>query len=98
MVTHSNDGVFAIRRGPWKWIEGVPVPQISPAARKGHAPEFHPQLYNLSDDPKETNDLSEQHPEVAKELAALLQQERDAGHTRDLPRTAAVPAKIPTQP
>ncbi len=25
MIVHSNDGVFAIRKGPWKWIEGVPV-------------------------------------------------------------------------
>jgi arylsulfatase A len=90
MITHSNDGVFAIRKGPWKWIEGVPVPQISPAARKGHAPEFHRQLYNLQDDPTETKDVSEQHPEVVKELEALLNQQRDAGHTRGLSRTPAV--------
>ena len=89
MIVHSNDGVFAIRKGPWKWIEGVPVPQIGPALRKAHAPEFHRQLYNLADDPMETNDVSEQHPEVVKELEALLNQERDAGHTRDLPRVAA---------
>jgi arylsulfatase A-like enzyme len=91
MITHSNDGVFAIRKGPWKWIEGVPVPQISPAARKGHAPEFHRQLYNLQDDPTETKDVSEQHPEVVKELEALLNRQRGAGHTRDLSRTSADP-------
>ncbi|HEY3900054.1 MAG TPA: sulfatase-like hydrolase/transferase [Chthoniobacter sp.] len=86
MIVHSNDGVFAIRRGPWKWIEGVPVPQISPAVRKGHAQEFHPQLYNLVEDPLETKDVSAQHPEIVKELSTLLHEQRDAGHTRDLPR------------
>ena len=25
MIVHSSDGVFAVRKGPWKWIEGVPV-------------------------------------------------------------------------
>ncbi|MDR3403734.1 MAG: sulfatase-like hydrolase/transferase [Chthoniobacter sp.] len=89
MVTHSNDGVFAIRKGPWKWIEGVPVSQISPGLRKAHAPEFQRQLYNLQDDPQESKDVSEQHPEIVKELEAMLHQQRDAGHTRELPRTAA---------
>jgi arylsulfatase A-like enzyme len=88
MVEHSNDGVFAIRKGPWKWIEGVPVKQIPPGIRKAHAPEFQRQLYNLADDPTESKDVSEQHPEIVKELEALLNQQRDAGHTRDLPRPA----------
>jgi len=92
MIVHSNDGVFAIRKGPWKWIEGVPVPQISPAARKGHAVEFQRQLYNLVDDPMETKDISDQHPDVVKELEQLLQQQRDAGHTRDLPRAPGTPS------
>ena len=89
MVVHSNDGVFAIRKGSWKWIEGVPANGISAAARKGHAGEFQRRLYNLQDDPKETTDLSEQHPEIVKELEAMLHQQRDAGHTRELPRSAA---------
>ncbi len=31
MIVHSSDGVFAIRKGPWKWIEGVPVDDVLPA-------------------------------------------------------------------
>ncbi len=89
MITHSNDGVFAIRKGPWKWIEGKPVPQISAGARQGHASEFHPQLYNLVDDPTERTDVGAQHPDVVSELATLLQQQRDAGHSRNLRSTAA---------
>ena len=86
MIVHSNDGVFAIRKGPWKWIEGVPANGISAGARKGHAQEFQRRLYNLQDDPKETTDVSEQHPEVVKDLEAMLHRQRDEGHTRELPR------------
>jgi arylsulfatase A-like enzyme len=98
MIVHSNDGVFAIRKGPWKWIEGIPVPQISQAVRKGHAQEFHPQLYNLVEDPMETKDVSEQHPDVVKELSTLLNQQRDAGHTRGLPRSANTTSVAPASP
>jgi arylsulfatase A len=91
MVIHSNDGVFAIRKGPWKWIEGVPVKQISPALRKAHATEFQRQLFNLKDDPKETTDVSAQHPEVVAELEALLNRYRDRGYSRELSPPAAAP-------
>ena len=83
MVLHSNDGVFAIRKGPWKWIEGIPVKQINPALRKAHAAEFVRQLYNLQDDPGETKDVSAQHPEIVQELEALLRKYRDQGHSRN---------------
>ncbi len=82
MILHSNDGVFAIRKGPWKWIEGVPVKEISPAVRKGHAEEFREQLYDVHDDPSETKDVSAAHPEVVRELRTLLNQYRDSGHSR----------------
>ena len=85
MIVHSNDGVFAIRQGPWKWIEGVHVKEINkkPALLKAHASEFVRQLYNLQDDPKETTDVSAQHPEVVKELEALLRKYRDQGFSRE---------------
>ena len=72
MVVHSSDGVFAIRKGPWKWIEGVPVDDIAAGVRKAHAEEFHPQLYNTHDDPGETTDVSASHPDIVEELRALL--------------------------
>jgi arylsulfatase A-like enzyme len=85
MIVHSADGVFAIRRGPWKWIEGVPVDEIKPGARKARAEEYRAQLYNVQDDPAETKDVSATHPEVVKELAALLNRYRDGGYSRELP-------------
>jgi arylsulfatase A-like enzyme len=80
MIVHSADGVFAIRQGPWKWIEGKSARQPPLAAR---AAECQPQLYNLDDDPAEQKDLSEQHPEVAKRLAKLLDQYRQQTHSRN---------------
>jgi arylsulfatase A-like enzyme len=58
MIVHSADGVFAIRRGPWKYIEGIPADDIKPGVRKTRADEFRAQLYNLQDDPAETKDVS----------------------------------------
>jgi arylsulfatase A-like enzyme len=85
LIVHSADGVFAVRQGPWKWIEGVPVDDIRPGARKARAAEFHAQLYNVQDDPAETQDVSAEHPEVVKELSALLDRYRDGGYSRELP-------------
>lgn len=85
MILHSSDGTFAIRQGPWKWVEGIPVSDIKPAVRKARANEFKPQLFNLKDDPAETTDVSAQHPEVVKELTALLNRYRDGGYSRELP-------------
>ncbi|MCX7006372.1 MAG: sulfatase-like hydrolase/transferase, partial [Kiritimatiellaeota bacterium] len=58
IIVHSSDGVFAIRKGQWKWIEGIPVEDIKPGARKARAEEYHPQLYDLQSDPTETKDVS----------------------------------------
>jgi len=85
MVVHSADGVFAIRKGPWKWIEGVPVDEVAPGTRKAHADEYHPQLYNTHDDPGETKDLSATQPDLVKELRDLLNRYRNGGYSRELP-------------
>ncbi len=92
MIVHSSDGVFAIRQGPWKWIEGVPVDEIKPGARKAHADQFRAQLYNTHDDPAETKDVSAQHPEIVKELRALLNRQRDGSYSRELPPADVHPA------
>lgn len=85
MIVHSSDGVFAIRKGPWKWIEGVPVADIKAGVRKSRADEFKPQLYNTHDDPAETKDVSAEHPEIVREMTALLNLYRDGGFSREVP-------------
>lgn len=91
LIVHSADGVFAIRKGPWKWIEGEPVDEITPGARKTRAEEHKPQLYNTAEDPGETRDVSAAHPEVVAELKALLSRYRDGGYSRALPPADAKP-------
>jgi len=85
LIVHSADGVFAIRRGAWKWIEGIPVDAIKPGARKARAAEHKAQLYNLHDDPGETRDVSVEHSAVVKELSALLERYREGPYSRELP-------------
>ena len=100
IIVHSADGVFAIRKGPWKWIEGVPVDEINQAKRKVNADQYRSQLYNTQDDPAETQDVSAQHPEIVKELTALLNRYRDGGYSRELPPADVKPktTKVATLP
>jgi len=77
MIVHSADGVFAIRRGPWKWIEGAPAKGAE--APRARADEFHAQLYNLDQDIAETKDLADAQADELNKLKLLLNQQRDQG-------------------
>jgi arylsulfatase A-like enzyme len=84
LVVHNAEGVFAVRRGPWKYIAAGAAPDAnrkSPWAREGDKA----QLYHLGDDPKEERDVIDKHPEVADSLAKLLKQYRDQGFSRPRP-------------
>ena len=80
LILHSPNGNYAIRKGPWKYIEGNPSNGLRRIPRKV---ELHPQLYNLSEDPGEQHNLLEKNPDVAKSLASLLNDQRERGWTRD---------------
>lgn len=79
IIFHSPNGNFAIRRGPWKYIEGIASPTLKKVPRRD---ELTAQLYNLDNDPAEQNNLIGEHPLIADELAELLDQQRDDGRTR----------------
>lgn len=87
-IHHSLHGFFAIRKGPWKLTTrlgsgGFSQPQtVEP--KEGEAPQT---LYNLTNDPGETTNLYLAHPEVVKELAALLEQYQQQGHSRPMKKT-----------
>ena len=73
-IHHSIDGSFAIRQGKWKFIQcagsgGWSSPKNQQALDQG-MPEV--QLYDLSTDPGEANNVAEMHPEVVVELSELL--------------------------
>ena len=74
-IHHSINGSFAIRRGPWKLAlcpgsGGWSAPKPAAAFKNKKLPLT--QLYNLSDDPAEKNNLSNQKPELVKELIGEL--------------------------
>ena len=79
LINHSPNGNFAIRQGPWKYIEGKPSPTLKRVSRKE---ELEPQLYNLQNDPGEQKNVLGTHPEVAKRLAGLLDKQRKSGRSR----------------
>jgi len=85
ILLQSASGVYAIRSGPWKWIDGVPLApkgKKAPAATGPKADQFRPRLINLTDDPTETNDVSAAHPDIVKRLAETLRVHRAQGFSR----------------
>lgn len=79
-IHHSAQGVFAIREGPWKLVEGkgsggFTKVKVDPAEPPG-------QLYHLADDPAETRNLYAEKPDVVARLSELLKKCRDDGRTR----------------
>lgn len=79
IILHSPNGNFAIRQGPWKYIEGKASPTLTKIPRRD---ELVAQLYNLEEDPGEENDLLNERPDIAKRLADLLEKQRTDGRTR----------------
>lgn len=78
VVGHSGDGIFSIRQGPWKWIEGIPA-KIGKKSQ-GHEPRA--ELYDLESDPGESRDVAADHPDIVLRLRTELERIRQAGHSR----------------
>jgi arylsulfatase A-like enzyme len=66
LIEQGGGGGVAVRRGPWKLIPRNAGPQV----------------FNLNDDPAETKNVAEDHPDVLNELRAVLRQARERGRTR----------------
>jgi arylsulfatase A-like enzyme len=85
IVSHSEDGTFAIRQGGWKLIldnrtsGGWMAPEGTPPA-----PGTPGQLYDLSEDPGETRDRWSERPDIVADLTALLEKYKRDG--RSVPR------------
>ncbi len=84
VVHHSADGMFAIRQGDWKLIQGRGSGGFSAPKRVDRQAEGGPfgQLYHLGADPGETINRWEEEPEVVSRLTALIDRYRNQGHTR----------------
>jgi arylsulfatase A-like enzyme len=81
-VHHSIDGAFAIRRGDWKLILAKGSGGWSLPEARAAGPAV--QLYNLKDDPAESNNVAAQQTEVVAGLRDLLERYRREG--RSVPR------------
>jgi len=71
MLLSNANGVLAIRKGPWKYIEGVP--------QKKGAKSDKPQLYNLENDISESEDRILEYPKIYDDLKLSLDNIRDLG-------------------
>ena len=78
LVSHSNHGEFAYRDGPWKLVFRNSEENLEESRGKPTVPE----LYNLAEDIAESNDLSEERPEIVEELRSKFDAMIDRGATR----------------
>jgi len=64
--TFGNTGSFMIRQGDWKYIAFGTNPPYQ---------DYHPLLFNITQDPGELTDLSTQYPSVAQSLDTLINEQ-----------------------
>ena len=83
---HSSNGVFSIRNEEWKLIIGTEGYQSGgwpPPSGGGPKPDSPGQLYNIHDDPYETENLWSKHPDIVERLTTLLEKNfEQEGHSR----------------
>ncbi len=79
-IHHSLNGNFSIRKGNWKYIDAKGHGGF--AQIKEDVPPDSIQLYNLDTDSAETTNVYLNHPEVVKELKALLEKYKQQGYSR----------------
>ena len=73
MIHHSMDGLFAVRSGPWKLVNGLGSGGFSEPRREEPKPGEAPgQLFNLDDDMSEQNNLYQTRPDIVQRLISVL--------------------------
>lgn len=80
VIHHSVDGMFAIRDGKWKLIAGNG--SGGRAKPKGKPFQRPYQLYDISADIAEAENLIDEHPEIAERLEKQLEKIRSSGTSR----------------
>jgi arylsulfatase A-like enzyme len=85
VVHHSANGIFSIRQGEWKLVLGRGSGGFSEPRKVTPKPgEPAGELYRLSRDPGETENLYLKHPEIVSRLSGLLDKYRREGRSRAL--------------
>ncbi|WKN41801.1 sulfatase family protein [Tunicatimonas pelagia] len=77
LIEHAASGALSLIKGKWKYIEpnDRPFYNENTDTELGNMPE--PQLYDLSADQSEQQNVADQHPEVLTEMQTLLKKIRD---------------------
>ena len=85
MVHHSASRFYAIRSENWKYIDGLGSGGFSHPTRLN--PEKNgprSQLYNVKNDPHESQNLFFKHPEKVSELSSMLHKIIEAGNSQEI--------------
>lgn len=83
VVHHSLKGMFAVRQGDWKLIEGLGSGGFTLPRKLDPQPDGPKgQLYNLADDPAEKVNLYQKRPEIVARLHELLTKYKETGRSR----------------
>ena len=81
LVLQSSRGLFSVRSGKWKYINGAGSGGFSGRDKPpASSAKIDRQLYDLEVDPGETTNLFLERPEVAKQLEADLQRTLAEGY------------------
>ncbi len=82
LVLESAKKLMTIRKGDWKFIEGRGSGGFSERYTKAPVDGPPAQLYNLSKDPGEKNNLFDSYPELVAELRTAMREIIDSGRSR----------------
>lgn len=77
-IHHSISGMFSIRKGKWKLINGH---GSGGRTKVDKSIKTKIQLYDMEKDIRETTNVYQDHPEVVKALTALLEQYKSEGRS-----------------
>jgi arylsulfatase A len=73
LIHHAYDGMYSVRKGEWKYIEGLGSGGFSePRRYTAEDGDAAGQLYNIADDSRETLNLWLTRQDKAKELQTIL--------------------------
>jgi arylsulfatase A-like enzyme len=81
IILHSYEGLFAIRKGKWKLIQGYGGGGITGEKEEPWFWEPMWQLYDLATDPHEDDNVYSDHPDVVKVLSELLESYKKSGRS-----------------
>lgn len=83
IVQQNLNNTLSVIQADWKYIEPSDKPALEYWTQIEMGNDPKPQLYNLSVDPSEKNNVAEAHPEKVKVLSSLLEKVKTAQNQKD---------------